>query len=345
MSRFTLALLILLQSTSLAAETLTLLFWEDALAPEVISRWQQQTGVNIQQIYIDSDEQRDKLLSQNKLTAIDIAVLDSASTARFANAGTLAPLEKQAIPNARHINARWQAACGDDSVAYFWGSLGLIYRSDKLNFTPDSWLDIVQAKDDVRGHIGMIDNKIETLLPALLANGFAIDSEQTNELTLAYQTLKNMPILTFDYPLTFVQSDPRAEDLHIAMAYSGDQYSLNGLIKTANVWQYVVPKEGSLLWVDCLTVLSSSKNKARAKQFINFLNQPEIAKINALKVAVATPNDAALALLPDSFTTNKSIFPAADILDKSKLNVDISVESALTRSRIINTLKKQHELK
>jgi len=32
-------------------------------------------------------------------------------------------------------------------------------------------------------------------------------------------------------------------------------------------------------------------------------------------------------------------------LDKSKLNIDISVESTLTRSRIIHSLKKQHELK
>ena len=43
----TLTRLILQHSASLSAETLTLLFWDDALAPEVIARWQQQTGVNI----------------------------------------------------------------------------------------------------------------------------------------------------------------------------------------------------------------------------------------------------------------------------------------------------------
>jgi len=345
MPGFIFTLLILLQSAALSAETLTLLFWEDALAPEVITRWQQQTGVNIQQIYFDSDEQRDKLLSQEQFANIDIVVLDSSMTARFSNKGILDHLEQEDIPNNRYINERWQQACGDNSVAYFWGTLGLIYRSDKLNFIPDSWLDIVQPNADVSGHIGMIYNKVDTLLPALLANGLAIDSNESDSLMVAYQALTKMPILTFEYPLTFIQSDPRADDLHIAMAYSGDQYSLNESLQTPGVWQYVLPDEGSLIWLDCLAVLSSSKNKIRAKQFINFLNQPEIAKINALTIAVATPNDAAFALLPKRFTADESLFPAQVTLDKSKLNIDISVESTLTRSRIIHSLKKQHELK
>lgn len=345
MLRYLTSLLICLQSASLSAETLTILFWEDALAPEVISRWQQQTGVYIQQVYIDSDEQRDKLLTQKQFANIDIVVVDSATTKRFSDSGALAQLEQGAIPNNRHINSRWQQACGDNAVAYFWGTLGLVFRSDKLNFTPNSWLDIIQPKADVSGHIGIIDNKMDTLLPALLVNGFDLDSSDIKALTTAYHALIDMPVLTFGYPLTFVQSDPRADELHIAMAYSGDQYSLNKFMRTPGVWQYVVPKEGSLIWVDCLAVLSSSKNKARARQFIDFLTQPEIAKINALTVAVATPNDAALALLPSHFREDESLFPAQSTLDKSKLNVDISASPALTRSRIINTLKKHYELK
>ena len=345
MPGFMFTLLILLQSAALSAETLTLLFWENALAPEVITRWQQQTGVNIQQIYFDSDEQRDKLLSQKQFANIDIVVLDSTKITRFSNKGTLAHLEQDEIANNRFINARWQQACGDNAVAYTWGTLGLIYRSDKLNFIPDSWLNIVQPNAEVNGHIGIIYDKMDTLLPPLAANGFAIDSNESDSLMLAYQVLTKMPILTFEYPLTFVQSDPRADDLHIAMAYSGDEYSLNKVMKMPGVWQYVLPKEGSLIWLDCLAVLSNSNNKTRAKQFINFLNQPEIAKINALDIGMATPNDAAFALLPEHFTADKSLFPAQTTLAKSKLNIDISVASELTRSRIINSLKKQHELK
>ncbi len=40
---------------------------------------------------------------------------------------------------------------------------------------------------------------------------------------------------------------------------------------------FVLPKEGSNIGVDYISVLSASTNKAAAKQFINFLNEPEIA--------------------------------------------------------------------
>ena len=40
--------------------------------------------------------------------------------------------------------------------------------------------------------------------------------------------------------------------------------------------KFVVPKEGSDLWVDTMVVLKSSKNKEAAHAFINYILDPEM---------------------------------------------------------------------
>ena len=54
---------LLLPSTPVhAAETLTLLTWEEYLSEAVIERWQAETGVEIQQIFFDSGDKGSKII-------------------------------------------------------------------------------------------------------------------------------------------------------------------------------------------------------------------------------------------------------------------------------------------
>src|SRR3989339_558629 len=68
-----------------------------------------------------------------------------------------------------------------------------------------------------------------------------------------------------------------SEKIWAAQIYDGtarEAISLNNNLK------YIVPKEGTLKWVDYLTISSKTKNKADAERFINYLLSPEVdAKI------------------------------------------------------------------
>ena len=48
----------------------------------------------------------------------------------------------------------------------------------------------------------------------------------------------------------------------MALAYSGDQQVLNAVEGVhGEPWRYVVPEEGTLLWVDCLSVPSTARTR------------------------------------------------------------------------------------
>ena len=43
---------------------------------------------------------------------------------------------------------------------------------------------------------------------------------------------------------------------------------------------YVIPKEGSNVWLDCWVIPKNAQNKENAEAFINFLCRPDIAVKN-----------------------------------------------------------------
>jgi spermidine/putrescine transport system substrate-binding protein len=82
--------------------------------------------------------------------------------------------------------------------------------------------------------------------------------------------------------------------------------------------------------------MSSSKQKALAKAFINFLNEPNNAARLAQFAYYATPNLAAEKLLPEDFLSNPYIYPPAKVLAKSEIYQPLPGEILRIRNRILN---------
>ncbi|MBV1790642.1 spermidine/putrescine ABC transporter substrate-binding protein [Marinobacterium sp. D7] len=340
------ALLTLLLSPYTMAEKLTLLNWEAYLDPDVIAMWQAETGVEIEQIYFDNDERRDRMMVDAGRHHIDLVVLDEVASRLFGERGvSFAPTTAQA-PNLRHLDPRFTDQCGKHSVPYMWGSLGIAYRNDKVGTTPVSWSDLMRPAPELVGHIGMLDDGADMLAPALLMHGQSVNSDSREALQAAFEDLKQQvpAVLTYDYAITYLQSDTNADQLYMALVYSGDQDTLNE-VQGSEHWQYVVPSEGTILWADCLAVLQGSDKQELAIRFIDFLNRPEIAARNAQSVWVATPNTAAYPLLDEEFSQDPTVYPSADVMAKSQLYGVLSDENLMLRKRITSAIRKLHDAK
>src|SRR5258708_39463967 len=72
---------------------------------------------------------------------------------------------------------------------------------------------------------------------------------------------------------------------------------------------YVLPKEGSVLWGDNLTIPTSSPNKYTAELFINFIYRPEMSAAIINDSFYAMPNDAAKAFVDKAIVNDSTIFP------------------------------------
>lgn len=339
------ACLLFPSATPHAAETLNLLNWEEFLSEAVIERWEAETGVHIQQVYFDSGDKRDEVLAKPD-HRIDIALTELISGDRFGKRGLLDPIDPQSVPNLEHLAKRWTNSCGAYGVPYLWGTLGIAYRADRLAVAPHSWADILEPKNRDEPHIIMMEDHEDILAGPLLYRQRSINTSNTEELKAAYDLLlaQSAAVLTYEYAITSLGSQHNRNKADMALAYSGDQQVLNAIEGVeGEPWRYVVPEEGTLLWVDCLSIPANGAQKALAYRFLDFINDPQVAALNAAELGVATPNAAAEALLPEAVRQDPTIYPPESVLENSQVYAPRPLEATQTRRRIISALMNTHD--
>ena len=333
----------LLFSQSLCASQvneLVIFNWSEYLDPKLIQIFEQRHNIKIREIYYRSDDERDKELVHRGGHGYDIVIVDGATIGAYHKRGWLAPIQAQQVPNIALIQARWMQAhpeVAGYAIPYFWGTAGIAYRADLIKEEVTSWMQLYRPKEELRGKIAMIENSADTIGMALKALGYSANSSNPQELQQAQQLLHQQKpyVSRYTYITLTENSDLVTGKIWMAMAYSGDVLMLQEY--DPNI-QYIVPQEGGNLWIDYLTVLDSSTKKELAYQFINFLNEPEHAAQLAQYVYYASPNQAAHKLLPEEFTSDMTIYPSAQELEKSEIYQKLPVRAMKTRNNIMTEL-------
>ena len=83
---------------------------------------------------------------------------------------------------------------------------------------------------------------------------------------------------------------------------------------------YVVPDEGSNVWIDGWVIPENSENKEAAEAWINYMCDPEVALKNFDYITYSTPNEAARALIEDDDIRNSQIaFPDESVLSRCEV--------------------------
>jgi spermidine/putrescine transport system substrate-binding protein len=330
--------------SSVSANTLNLLIWESYIDQKVIDRWVSKTGVDINQIFFDSGDKRDAILA-NPDSEIDLAVISETGSQLFGKKGELVELSEATTPSINTALPRWRERCGGYGVPYFWGTLGIVYRADKVIPAPTSWADLLMPATAMSGHIAMLNDHNDILVPPLILQGKSINASDIDTLKGAFAVLKGQSkdVITYDYVMTSIDNPEISANIYMALAYSGDQKTLNGKGVQPGPWRYVLPKEGSLIWVDCLAVNAKSPHRALALQFLDFMNSPENAAANAVSLGMPTANSEAVRLLPEGMRKDAEIFPPDAMVARGQFYEDPTVEAVQLRKRITSSLANFHD--
>lgn len=329
-------------SFSLSAKQLNLLMWEDSLSTRVINQWQKETGIAINITHFDSNDDRDILLSGNQNLPFDILVLDNISTNVFAELGKLAQISK--IKNRKHHDTFWLETCGEFGMPYFWGSVGVVYRIDKVKSPPKTWAEFIRPPPELSGHIGLLNDTTDSFLPFLLSRGISPNTDNAVALKQTYQAMRrfNRHVLTYQYPLTFINQASNAQQLYLAMAYSGDQHLLNQQ-HGKDIWRFTTLSQQPQLWVDCLTINKKSAKQAIAKQFISYVSSPNMSATNATEIKAATTNRSARKLLPGWYLNDALLSAETENILVSQMEQVLSAENISLRAKILSQLLIDHE--
>ena len=338
------AALLLGQAEAVRGVELKLYIWEDYIADEVLADFTRETGIDVTRIYFDSDKTRDEIVASTSGRQFDVVVFDNVAAQIFGKNNHLLAINEGDIANARHVDKRWQESCGNFGIPYFYGTIGLVYNTSSYATAPDSWNDLLRPAGDHQGKVVMLEDMVDTLIPPLILLGHNINTEDEAELRQAYRLLEEQvpAVLNYTYVLSNIKVEEHAKKIDLALAYSGDQYTLNETTGTED-WAFAVPREGTVIWMDCLSVTSWSKHRQEAMRLIDFLTDPRQAARNTEDVYSATPIGAARNYMSQEAANDPELFPPGDLLDSAQHYRILSNDNLRLRGRIIDALLKRHE--
>jgi spermidine/putrescine transport system substrate-binding protein len=318
-------------------QKLIILNWASYLDPVVEELFEEQFNVEIHQVYYESDEDRDDIMLQTQAEGFDVILASGIVLNQYAKRGWLLQLDRSQVPNLKYIMPRWESAFEGTrkyGVPYFWGTLGIVYRSDRVEQPLTSWQQLFMPADELKGKIIMMNDSRDLVGMGLKALGYSANSEDA----AAYQQVQELLlkqkkyVAGYSYVSTEAGSPLLTGEIIAAMAYSGDALmaaELNDKIR------YVLPEEGGNIWVDFFTIAAKAKSPDLAYAFLNFINQPEHAARQAQYVYYASPNEAAQKLLPQEFLEDETIYPPPERLEKSEFYQQLSPEAYRLRSRLV----------
>ncbi len=315
------------------SKELLLLTWSEYTSPEVVSAFEKQFNVKVNFQYYETDHDRTSILVNSNGRGFDLLLINSIDAPIYQKNAWLAELNLKQMHNIKHVNQRWRDKCGPFSVPYFWGTMGIVYRTKDVKQPIDSWMDLFEPEDSLKNKIVMVRDQRDLLGAALKALGFSFNSNDRDQLQQAEELLRRQKpfVKEYSYPMLSKDSALISGKVVAAMLYSGDVYLLR---EQYDHLTYVVPVEGTVLWTDCLAVAQHSKQKELAMQFINFINSPDMAAIQAQFVSYATPNKAAEKLLPKAFLADPVIYPLKALIDLSEEYMKLSPEALRQRNAI-----------
>lgn len=301
----------------------------DYIDESLIDKFEDETGIKVVYNTYESNEIMYQKV-KNSPGSYDLIVPSDYMIEKMIKEDMLEKIDYSNIPNYSNIGEQYKNLPYDPnneySVPYMWGTIGIIYDADVITETVDSWDLLWNQK--YTGDIFIFDSIRDTLAISLARLGYSINSTNQNELDEAVvELIKQKPILQ-SYVMDEVKDNMINGAASIATVYSGDAVYIQQQAKDLNL-KYVVPKEGSNRWFDAMVIPKDAKSKTEAEQFINFLSDPENAKINVEYIGYATPNTSAYELLDEETRNNKTAYPDESILEKTEIFRDLGTDIKL----------------
>ena len=289
--------------------------WGEYIDPDVITMFEEETGISV--IY-EEFETNEIMYPKIKSGAIayDVVCPSDYMIERMVREDLLAEINWDNVPNIKNIDPTYmdQSKSFDPdnaySVPYCFGTVGILYNKTMVDEPIDSWDVLWDPK--YTDNILMQDSVRDAFAVALKRKGYSLNSTDVNELEEATADLIEQKPLVQAYVIDQVRDKMIGNEAAIGVIYSGE--AIYTQWENENL-EYVIPKEGSNVWIDSWVIPKNAQNKENGEKFINFLCRPDIALMNFEYITYSTPNKEARALIEDEELRNSTIaFPTADML-------------------------------
>ncbi|WP_374373889.1 spermidine/putrescine ABC transporter substrate-binding protein [Dongia sp.] len=291
----TCALLVSLAGAASAEGKIVISNWDGYMPADLLANFTKETGIEAEMtVHATNEEIMGKVVASGG-KGYDVLFVSSQFGEALYNLGLAAELDHAKIPNLANLYPEAMKLSFDVglkySVPYAWGTTGLCYRSDIVTTAPTSWNDLLKPADALKGKTTMLATDRWLMMPALLSLGYSINTVDEGELAKAKDLLIETKKTLLAYDDTTFYTKLVSGEASLVEAWDG--WCNFGIAENPAI-KYVVPKEGSDMWVDTMVVTAASENKEAAQAFINYVLKTENHRWVAESFFYKVPNKAAM---------------------------------------------------
>lgn len=269
--------------------------WDGYSPPDIMDTFKASTGISGEMSFHATNEEIMGKVVASKGKGYDVLFVSSPFAEALHKLGLLSYIDHNKIPNIKNLD-NWSMNLDYDvgnkfQVPYAWGTTGICYRSDLVSEEPTSWNDLFNPRPDMVGKVTMLSTDRWLLAAGQLLAGYSVNDTNPDHMSNVKDILRSAKgnLLAYD-DTTFYSKLVSGEAV---MAHAWDGWCNYAIWENPDV-KYIIPEEGSDLWVDTMVILKSSENKDEAHAFINYILDENIGAWTIENILYKTPNKAAM---------------------------------------------------
>ncbi|MDE6815022.1 MAG: ABC transporter substrate-binding protein [Lachnospiraceae bacterium] len=284
--------------------------WGEYIDPQTLDMFEEETGIRVVYDEFETNEIMYPKVEAGA-TAYDVICPSDYMIQKMIDNDLLAEINFDNIPNLKNIGQQYleQSKEFDPenkySVPYCFGTVGILYNKTMVDEPVDSWSVLWDEK--YADNILMQDSVRDAFMVALKLNGASMNTLDEEELIAARDVLIAQKPLVQAYVIDQVRDKMIGGEAALGVIYSGEAIYTQ---RENPDLEYVVPREGTNVWIDSWVIAKNAPNKENAEKFIDFMCREDIALMNFEYITYSTPNVAAQALIEEEDIRNSQIaFP------------------------------------
>ncbi|QEX18425.1 ABC transporter [Hypericibacter terrae] len=287
--------------------------WTDYTSPEMVKKFEDETGIKVTIDTYDSNETALAKLSSGA-AGYDVIIISNDFIPIFVKQGLLQKVDVAHMANFKNLDPQWQKRSWDPdaqySVPWVWGTTSYSVDTAVYKGPTDSLKPLFQPPADLKGKIGMFGSPSEVMSLALVYLGKPQCNTNPDDLKALNALLQAQKPFVKVY-----NSDGTVERQVSGETVMHEQWSGKALATRTEKasFKYVYPKEGVVGWMDNVAVPKDAPDLENAKKFLNFLMDPENIALQSKSTGYQTAVVGSNKFLPPEIGTSPEFNPPADL--------------------------------
>lgn len=308
-------------------QTLSVFNWSTYIADNTIPDFEEACGVTVNYDIYESNEAMLARIRQGN-PGYDIVVPSGDTVGIMIREELAVPLDYEMIPNAANVTTELLNPPFDPgnvySLPYQWGTIGIGYNTENVEGEVTSWEDMFEYT----GPVAWLDDRRATLGIALMLLGLDPNSEDPEDIAAARDYLIERGSNVVSIAADDGQVQLERGDVDMTVEYSGDIIDLTYECE-CDTYAYVIPEEGSNIWIDNLLIPVDAPNPELAMVFIDYILHPQVSADISNFTAYASPNATAIemGLIDEELLNDTAIYPDEELLSSLFFVRTVSAEA------------------